>query len=266
MTDFKRDVNILFWDIETLPYKGYFWGIWEQNIPHAFIQKDKSIICISYKWFGEELVHTINIGQDPERFERDPYDDSYVISEFLKVLNEADFVVAHNGDKFDYPILKARSIIHDLPAFQVRKVDTLKMAKGCGQMPRGNSLKQLALTLGLDVQKGGTSIQWWIDIAEKSSPEALDKMLHYCDDDVRVLEAVFEKLWPHCERILPNIHRLVGGSRDVTACSRCGSVNYRKHNKYIKNVQVFQRYICKDCGATFLGAKALTPEEINDGQ
>ena len=262
MENLKRKANILFWDIETLPYQGFFWGLWEQNINPGFIQKDKSIICISYKWYGEELVHTLDIGQHKGRFLKDPYDDSQVIKDFIPVINDADFVVAHNGDRFDYPILKARSIIHNLPSFKVRKVDTLKMAKSCGQMPRGNSLKNLAVTLGLGHLKGTTNIAWWKDIAENSSYESLEKMLRYCDQDVRVLEACFERLWPHAECVLPNIHRLTGGTKGQTACNRCGSLNYRKHNKYIKNVLVYQRYMCKDCGATFLGDQPLKPEEL----
>ena len=75
-----------------------------------------------------------------------------------------------------------------------------------------------------------------------------------------VLEDVFLKLWPHAENVLPNIHALTGCHLDFIACDLCGSFDYRKHNKYIKNVQVFQRYMCKDCGATFLGPKALKQE------
>lgn len=249
--------KILFWDIETSPTLTYVFGRWKVNINPAMVIKDSSIICISYKWLGEKEVHTISLKDNMKKFKKDPSDDKELVKKFLKVLDEADIVVAHNGDKFDYKVLKARCIIHGLPSFKARKVDTLKMAKSVS-FPRGNRLADLAEVLGVN-KKAKSDVQWWIDIMEKSSVPAIDQMIKYCEQDVTVLEDVYNKLLPHVEISLPNMSRLMGIDKDILACPRCGSVSYRKHNKYIKNERVYQRYICKDkkCGATFIGNKPI---------
>jgi len=252
------DLKILFWDIETLPYVSFTWGLWKQNVNASQIVKNTSIICGSYKWLGEQQVHTASIGDNVSTFRKDPYSGGDVVAKkLIKVLNQADFIVAHNGDRFDYAKLKGLSVIHNLGPFKVRKVDTLKMAKATGVFPGGNSLKSLAKVLGVPQQKQETSMEMWADIALRSDREALKKMERYCEQDVRVLEAVFMRLWPHCEGLLPNIPKLLGKDSNVLACDRCGSTNVVKNGRYIKNVQMYQKYQCKFCGANFLGRKTL---------
>jgi len=251
-------LNILLWDIETLPNMGFHWGMWKQNIMGNQIIQQGEMLCISYKWLHSTKVHNLS-PIDVPYFKKDAYAFSGWLAErFIPVLEKADFAVAHNGDAFDYKKLKAYSIIHQLPPFKVRKVDTLKMAKATGFFPKGNKLDNLAEVLGIE-QKYRTSMQMWMDIALRK-PNMLDQMKRmndYCDQDVRVLEQVFLRLWPHCESILPNVHALTGGSPDVVACDRCGSENFYKNGTYIKNVLQYQRYVCDDCGAAFLGRKAL---------
>jgi hypothetical protein len=253
-----NDAKILLWDVETLPSIAFAWGMWKQNIAgHQIIKPGNSLICISYKWLNSTKVYTISAGDDKRLFAKDPYACSGGVAErFIPILNKADFAVAHNGDKFDYRILKAQSVINNLPSFRVRKVDTLKMAKSIGMFPKGNKLDNLADVLGVEM-KNKTNFQMWADIAMRSDRAQLDKMVNYCEQDVRVLEQVFMKLWPHCETMLPNIHTLAGGGRTVVACDRCGSESFVKNGRYIKNVLVYQRHLCNQCGTTFLGRKAI---------
>lgn len=261
MNKINNNVKILLWDIETLPILTFTWGMWQQNISSSQIVKDTSIICISYKWLNESNVHTISIGEFPREFKADPYIcGKYVAEKFIPILQQADFAVAHNGDKFDYKHLKAHAIMHGLPAFKVRTVDTLKMAKATGLFPRGNRLDNIAKVLGI-TGKNKTSMKLWTDIALKSSHSALQTMERYCEQDVMVLEEVFLKLWPHAENILPSIHVLTGGTKDTTACNRCASTNYIKNGRYIKNVLVYQRYVCKNCGAEFIGRTPIETEK-----
>jgi len=253
-------LNILLWDIETLPYISMHWGMWKQNINPGQIIKDVSIICISYKWLGEEETHTLSIGDNPALFAEDPYAGAgAVVDKFLDVLDVADFCIAHNGDKFDYRILKATAVMNDLRTFRVRKVDTLKMAKSAGMFPEGNKLDSLAKVLGIE-QKYKTNFGMWSDIALKSSTEALDKMERYCEQDVRVLEQVFLRLWPHAEVGLPNISTMFGGTIDDIECDKCGSDNVVKNGTYMKNVLRYQRFRCQSCGASFVGRRAIKLE------
>jgi hypothetical protein len=253
-----NDLNILLWDIETLPNIGCHWGMWKQNIAASQIVQQGEMLCISYKWLHSTKVHNISPIAEPG-FKQDSYAYSGWLAErFIPVLEKADFAVAHNGDAFDYKKLKAYAIIADLPPFKVRKVDTLKMAKATGFFPKGNKLDNLALVLGIE-QKYRTSMAMWMDIAlrRQNMIEQMEKMNRYCDQDVRVLEQVFLKLWPHSESILPNVHILTGGSKEMIGCDRCGSEEHYKNGTYIKNVLVYQRYKCNRCGAAFLGRKAI---------
>jgi DNA polymerase III alpha subunit (gram-positive type) len=256
MSSKLKDAKILLWDLETLPIMAFVWGMWKQNVRGQAILKDKSIICGSYKWLHERKVHTLSIGDDAKAFKKDPYNDRVVVERMIPLLEEADFCVAHNGDKFDYRILKAQGIIHGLPGFRARKVDTLSMAKAAGLFPRGNKLEDLAEVLGV-ARKGKVNYDWWKRIALDSCPASLAKMVKYCEQDVKVLEALFLKLLPHAENVLPDINLLTGGDRDSIACNRCGSEKIYKHGKYMKNVLVYQRYKCQTCGSTFIGRKAL---------
>lgn len=250
-------LNILMWDIETLPFISMHWGMWKQNINSVQIIKDVSIICISYKWVGDDKVHTLSIGDDPQGYLDDPYKGgAWVAEQFIDVINQADYCVAHNGDKFDYKILKAQAVMHNLPAFKVRKVDTLKMAKTAGMFPEGNKLDNLAKVMGIE-QKHKTNFGMWRDIALNSDRDQLTRMEKYCEQDVKVLEEVFFKLYPHTEMALPNISTMFGGTLHDVECEKCGSDQIIKHGYYMKNVLKYQRYRCKDCASTFLGRKAI---------
>lgn len=253
-----NDVRVLLWDIETLPHLGAHWGMWQQNIPAKHIFQQGEMLCLSWKWLGARKVYNISPIKE-KGFKDDPYAFSgYICEQFLPVLEQCDFAVAHNGDKFDYKKLKAYSIMNDLPPFRARKVDTLKMAKATGLFPKGNKLDDLAAVLNIK-QKYSTSMQMWMDIALRR-PNMIDQMKRmndYCDQDVNVLEQVFLKLWPHCEVGLPDINALMRNDRDIVGCDRCGSLNWIRNGCYIKNVLSYQRYICNDCGANFIGRKAL---------
>ena len=254
-----NDLNILFWDIETLPHLGAHWGMWQQNIAGSQIFQQGEMLCLSYKWLHSKKVHNISPIDRPG-FKQDAYGYSgYIAEKFIPIMEQADFIVAHNGDKFDYAKLKAYSVINGLKPFKVRKVDTLKMAKASGMFPKGNKLDNLAEVLGIE-QKYSTNMGMWMDIALRrpNMMEQMEKMNSYCDQDVRVLEAVFLKLWPHCESILPNIHVLTGGAKEEIGCDRCGSLEHYKNGTYIKNVLVYQRYVCNSCGAAFIGRKAIS--------
>ena len=91
--------------------------------------------------------------------------------------------------------------------------------------------------------------------------EQMQKMNDYCNQDVEVLEQVFLKLWPHCEMGLPNVNTLMRNDRTIVGCDKCGSLDNVKNGRYIKNVLIYQRYMCKDCGAQFLSRSAIKQGE-----
>ena len=115
--------RVLIYDIETSPNIGWFWRAgYKQNIGPHQILKERAIICVSYKWLDEDQVY--NLSWDINQ------DDKFLLEQFIEVLNEADLIVAHNGDRFDLKWIKTRALFHGLKMLiDYPQFDTLKVAK-----------------------------------------------------------------------------------------------------------------------------------------
>lgn len=182
----NRKAKVLIYDIETSPNIGWFWRAgWKQTITPEQIIKERAIICISYKWLGEKQVY--NLSWDSAQ------DDKFLIEQFIPVLNEADMIVAHNGDNFDLKWIKTRAIKHGLKMLiDYPQFDTLKVAKKKFNF-NSNRLDYITRYLGFE-GKIKTDLQLWKDIFLNDSSKAMKKMLTYCDEDVRQLEKVYKVL------------------------------------------------------------------------
>jgi len=61
-----QPVKRLFFDIETSPIIAYTWRVgWKLNIPADNIIEDWKVICISYKFEGDENVKTLTWDERP---------------------------------------------------------------------------------------------------------------------------------------------------------------------------------------------------------
>jgi|TARA_R110000772_G_scaffold62241_1_gene139999 DNA polymerase III epsilon subunit-like protein len=179
--------RVLIYDIETSPNIGWFWRAgYKLNISPENITKERAIICVSYKWLGEDEVY--NLSWDKNQC------DKFLIEQFIEVMNEADMLVAHNGDRFDLKWIKTRALKHGITTMLIdyKSLDTLKLAKKKFNF-NSNRLDYIAKYLGFE-GKIKTSIGLWTDIVFKKDPQALKDMITYCDEDVRQLENVYCKL------------------------------------------------------------------------
>lgn len=164
------------------------------NLSYSDFIKHPKIICISYKFEDQDEVH--NLRWDGKQ------DDKTLLSLFIDVLNQADVIVAHNGDRFDLPWIRTRALFHKLEMRpKYKSVDTLKIARHRYKFP-SNRLDDLGDYLGVG-RKIKTDRQLWIDTVCNGSKDALDKMVEYCDQDVFLLEDVYKKL---IVQELPTIH------------------------------------------------------------
>jgi len=179
----------LIYDIETSPNIGFFWQPgYKLNIGYQNIIKERAIICISYKWEGKKVQHlTWDKNQSDEK----------MLKEFCKLLIEADESIAHNGDQFDLKWIRGRAIKFgiELPP-DILTVDTLKLARSKFRF-NSNRLDYLAqyLDVGGKIDTGGFGL--WKDIVLNKDKNALKKMVKYCDNDVIILEKVWQKLKPY---------------------------------------------------------------------
>ena len=182
----NSQLKVLVYDIETSPNIGWFWRSgYKQDISYQQIIQERAISCISYKWYGEDQV--FNLAWDKNQ------SDKFIIEQFINVMNEADLLVAHNGDNFDLKWLRTRALIHNIPMLpNYKQFDTLKVARNKMYF-NSNKLDYIAKVLGFEGKKE-TTINLWKDVVFKNDREALKNMLDYCDEDVRQLEKVYHEL------------------------------------------------------------------------
>ena len=237
----KKPIKRLFYDIETSYAKGWFWRpSYNTRITYQQITEHSKIICISYKWQGEDKVYNLKWDKDQC--------DKKMVEDFIKVMNRADEIVAHNGDKFDEKWIRKRAIFHRIPMRpKYQSLDTLKKARTHFGFD-SNRLDDLGDYLGvgrkLENEKG-----LWDKVVQFNNRKALQKMVDYCDVDVILLEDVFTVLMPYIYKN-SNFAILKGGDR--FDCPECGSPHTHLAGTYTTAAGTFKRIMeCKSCDNNF---------------
>lgn len=226
-------MKVLSYDIETSYNIVKAWRAgYNLVITHKDIIKERGIICISYKWLGEKVQ---NLTWDKNQC------DKKMIEKFIKVLKEADIIVAHNGDKFDIKWIRGRAIKHGISMSpDILAIDTCKEARKLFNL-NSNKLDYIANYLGVGgkIQTGG--LQLWDDIILNKDPKALKKMVKYCDNDVVILEKVYKKM-------IPYMKSKTTVSENRRACPECGSrMNLDKYRVLASGAKQVQLN-CTNCG------------------
>jgi len=227
--------KVLIYDIETSPNIGWFWRAgYKLNISPENITKERAIICVSYKWLGEDEVYSL-------RWDNDQC-DKFLIEQFVEVMNEADLMVAHNGDRFDLKWIKTRALFHSITSMLIdyKSLDTLKLAKKKFNF-NSNRLDYIAKYLGFE-GKIKTTIGLWTDIVFKKDEQALKEMIEYCEEDVRQLEKVYCKLvgWEK-----PKFHAGVLEGKERFSSPISGGYNLKKIKETVTTAGTV-KHIMKD--------------------
>ncbi len=202
----------LFFDIETSPNIGLFWEAgYKKNIDYSNIIKERAIICICYKWEDDKEVGSVH--WDSKQC------DKALLTKFIKIANQADELVGHNGDRFDLAWIRTRCLFHRIDMFpKYVTIDTLKVARSIFKF-NSNKLNYIADYLGIG-QKIKTEFGMWKDIVLNKDKKAMDKMIIYCKKDVILLEKVFKEINNH---IPAKTHYGVNFGQDRGSCPECGS-------------------------------------------
>jgi len=235
-------VKRVIWDIETSPNIGFFWRPgYNLSITHDNIISERAIICICWKEEGAKGVKSLE--WDNSKAESNEQDLD-MLTEFAKVVDDADEMVAHNGDRFDMAWVKGRCILHGIDLFPFAKtVDTLAWSKKLGL--NSNKLDYLGQYL-LGEGKIHTDYSMWKDIVLDNCPKAMAKMVKYSKKDVDLLERVYQELSKYAK---PKTHVgvLTGGER--WHCAHCGSKNVVRNRRTVTAAgTVHHAMKCKDCG------------------
>ena len=231
-------VNILILDIETAPKIAYVWRFFKENIGAKQVQQHGHIMSFAAKWLGkDEIIYQENRKSD----------DTAIVKSLVKLFDEADIVVAHNGDRFDFPQVMARALVHGInPPSPYKIVDTLKVAKREFAFP-SNSLMYLAKVLKCDEKedhKKFPGFELWLECL-RGNEEAWQEMKVYNIQDVVTLEEIYLKMLPWM-RQHPNV--TVFNENDVPHCPKCNSEDLQWRGYAHTNVGTYHRFQCQGCG------------------
>lgn len=249
--------RVLVWDIENSHNLLLSFDLKNDNyIPHGNIVTERYIFCISYKWLGEKKIHTISILDDQKRFKKDIHDDFHVVSEFRKVIEQADAMVYHNGDRFDLPMFNGRLVFHGLaPLPKIPSIDTKKVAYSTFRF-NSNRLDYLAKFLGYKGKTDNPS-SLWIDCF-MGDVEALKHMAKYNKNDIDINEFVYNKLSPFIKNNKVNMNMFMEGAR----CPNCGGtqLQWRGYNR--TRTQKYRRFQCQTEGCMAWGDERKAVKDI----
>ena len=240
--------KIAFFDIETAPLKGYTWGIWETNVIE--VAEDWFLLSYAMKWEGQKTIH-VKALPDYRGYKSNKKNDKALATDLWKMMDEADVIIAHNGDAFDIKKANARFIAHGLPPVSPYKsIDTLKIARRNFKFD-SNKLDNLGKYLKVGAKLPHTGKHLWFGCME-GDEKAWRLMRRYNKQDVALLERVYLKMRPWANTGHPDM-RLVGGVN--YCCPTCRSKNVKSKGKLYTLTTIKQRMQCQDCGRHYVGAK-----------
>ena len=177
--DFVQSKTLLF-DLETTAHEGSFWGHrYETDIIEVI--KYGKILCYSAKWLGKEKI--IFGG----------WNERKIVKELWKLFDEADILVAHNLKHFDLRWCLTKFSQYNLPRpSHYKKFDTLMEARKQWILP-SYKLNDISDYFGLGKKIEHEGWPLWKKCI-KGDKKARKKMELYNKQDVRLLEAIYNKL------------------------------------------------------------------------
>ena len=231
-----RPSKVLFFDIEIVTAS---WC--------GFMGADKTTICtFGYKWQDEARPKAFDLNDWKDIFQSRGARavEREMVKEAHKIMKQADRVVAHFGQYFDYKYMNTLFTKYGLGEIDVELVDTWRLAKNNLKLS-SNRLDAIAKFFGLPT-KDKMDHDDWIKIVMERSVTAMEKMTKYCKQDVLVLEAVYNRL-EHLANPRTHIGLLCGGSR--MSCMQCGHDRLHKHDIVVTRTAKYRRFKCPNCGS-----------------
>lgn len=240
----KTRPRVLVIDIETAPIEGYVWGIWEQNVGLEQIKTEWSILSYCAKWLNEPKLMFDHTGGRGARKVRD---DRKLLKGIWALLDEADIVVAQNGQKFDVKKINARLIVNGhKPYSPIRIVDTLLVAKKhFGFTSNKLAWQSMYLTdTPKSEHKKFPGFELWKECLA-DNPAAWREMKKYNCIDVVSTEKVYLKQLPWIKS-----HPNIGAYRahHGVQCPKCGSHKLQRRGYEVTQQSRFARLKCTSCG------------------
>lgn len=242
----NKKTKILLFDIETSPNLGFIWGKYEQNVIEY--EREWYMLCFAYKWLGQKVTKVCAL-PDYSSYKKNMEDDKNLIKELWELFDEADIIIAHNGDSFDIKMANARFAFHGLPPpSPYRTIDTKKVAKNHFRF-NSNKLDDLGnyFGLGRKINTGGFELWKGCMMGDEKSWSLMKK---YNVQDVFLLEDIYYKLLPWIVNH-PNLNLT---EDTICHCPNCGSNKIQRRGYGINKTTKYERLHCQDCGAWSKGS------------
>jgi hypothetical protein len=248
-----RMPKVLLLDIETLPMVIHSWSLFMKNYSPKNIIHPTLPLMWAAKWlYSTEIMSDIlTPGEAINR------DDSRILKSVWKLMDEADIIIAHNGDRFDIKKLNGFFFHHDMmPPSDFQSIDTLKQSYKTMNL---DSHKQEWITRYRCLEeKFETDYMLWVRCAN-GEQEALDEMESYCEQDVNGLEDMYIALLPWMKSH-PNMGIYMDA--DASVCAGCGGQHLKRDGDYVTTAGTYPRYRCLDCGHQSKSRfSSLSPEQ-----
>lgn len=234
------DAKILFWDTEFTPNRGFFWGLWDQNIPYTFVDETQRMLCFGTKWYKKP---TKVVDERVGRVE--------MLTELRDQLLDADLVVSWNGAKYDTRMANREFIKAGLtPPAPYKEVDLMRIVKQRFAFA-SNKLDSVAQELGVGrkVDTGGFDLWRGVMAGEE---KAWNRMRKYQKGDVDLLEKLFEVLKPWIKMPHPVT------DKSGLVCRNCGGTHLQSRGFQRTLQGVYPRLHCVTCG-TWMRGPERTP-------
>lgn len=232
-------------DIESAPIEAYVWELFDQNIGLEQIKEDRSIISYCAKWLNsDELLYADTGGKGIKKVR----DDSKLLKDLWKILDQADLVIGQNAISFDMRIINARLLQAGFtPYSPVRVIDTVRASRKHFGMT-SNKLAWLSAKL-TDTPKSEhkkfPGFQLWVECLADNH-EAWEELEKYNKTDVLTTEKVYLAQRPWITQH-PNVAAYNGMAAE--ACPKCGSEKVQKRGYSLTQNGRYARFQCQICGA-----------------
>jgi len=219
------------------------------------VLENGTVLSFAAKWLDSNEIYYQDVSNDSEL---------NMMKVLFKLLDEADIVIAHNGDKFDLPHIQGRGVVLGLkPPAPYKTVDTVKVARYEFNFP-SNSLEYLAKVLKLKNKKDGhqkfPGFELWLGVLA-NNPEAWAEMREYNVQDILVLEELYLKMRPWMRRH-PNVG--VFEDNEKVVCPKCGGDHLQYRGYAHTSVGRFRRFQCNGCGGWGRTRTSVYPKELRE--
>lgn len=251
-----KQPKVLLFDIEITPLTVKTWHTGKQRISFDQIMEEWFLLSYSGKWLFDSKV----FGSVLTPAEVLHKDDFRITKEIWHYFDQADVIIAHNGNGFDIPKSQTRFLAHRLaPPSPFQTIDTLLIARKNFQLS-SNKLDYIG-QLMLNERKLHTEYSLWLRCLE-GDPQALSDMLTYNKQDVLLLEDIYVLLRPWVKNH-PNMAIFMEAHEP--SCPNCGSTDIKECGYYTTSVNRYLAFRCNSCGAICRSRKSDVPLKCKSG-